>query len=76
MGIFDNLFKRPPKNRKFAPNLDGWSPVFTQYGTTIYEFDVVQQALKCIVDEMSKLRPTHIRNKKDKNDFLFQVDHL
>lgn len=76
MGIFDNLFKRPPKNRKFAPNLDGWSPVFTQYGTTIYEFDVVQQALKCIVDEMSKLKPTHIRNKKDKNDPAPIIDNI
>lgn len=68
MGIFDNLFKRPPKNRKFAPSLDGWSPVFTQFGTDIYASDVVQQVLKCIVDEMAKLVPTHIRLSENKND--------
>lgn len=68
MGIFDNLFKRPPKDRKFAPSLDGWSPVFTQFGTDIYASDVVQQALKCIVDEMAKLTPTHIRVMQGKND--------
>ena len=60
MGIFD-IFKRPPKNKKFAPTLDGFLPIFTQFGTNIYASDVVQQALKCIVDEMKKLRPRHVR---------------
>ena len=68
MGIFDNLFKRPPKDRKFAPSLDGWSPVFTQFGTDISASDVVQQVLNCIVDEMAKLTPTHIRVMQGKND--------
>ena len=76
MGIFDKLFRRPPKNNKLAPSLDGWSPVFTQYGTDIYASDVVQQALKCIVDEMSKLTPTHIRQAKDKNDPVPVVDSI
>lgn len=60
MGLFD-IFKRPPKNKKFAPTLDGFLPIFTQFGTNIYASDVVQQALKCIVDEMKKLRPRHVR---------------
>lgn len=38
-------------------------PIYTQFGTNIYASDVVQQALKCIVDEMKKLNPTHIRYK-------------
>lgn len=58
---FDRLFRRPPKNRRFAPTMDGWAPLFTQFGTNIYASDVVQQALKCIVDEMKKLNPTHVR---------------
>lgn len=41
--------------------MNGWLPVYTQFGTNIYASDVVQQALKCIVDEMKKLNPTHIR---------------
>lgn len=36
-------------------------PIYTQFGTNIYASDVVQQAVKCIVDEMKKLNPTHVR---------------
>ena len=61
MGLFDKLFRRSPKQVKFAPSLDGWSPIFGQFGTDIYASDVVQQAVKCIVDEMKKLNPLHIR---------------
>lgn len=63
MEWFDRLFRRPPKNRKFAPTFDGFLPIYSQFGTNIYASDVVQQALKCIVDEMKKLNPTHIRYK-------------
>ena len=41
--------------------LNGYAPLYTQFGTDIYASDVVQQALKCIVDEIKKLNPTHIR---------------
>lgn len=61
MEWFDRLFRRGPKNKKFAPTFDGFMPIYTQFGTNIYASDVVQQALKCIVDEMKKLNPTHIR---------------
>lgn len=61
MGLFDKLFKRSPKQVKFAPTLDAWAPIFGQFGTDIYASDVVQQAIKCIVDEMKKLNPLHIR---------------
>ncbi len=61
MGLFDKLFKRPPKSRRLATSLDGFSPIYPQFGTNIYASDVVQQCLKCIVDEMKKLNPTHVR---------------
>lgn len=61
MGLFEKLFKREPKNRRLAMSLDGFSPMYPQFGTNIYASDVVQQALKCIVDEMKKLNPTHVR---------------
>lgn len=61
MGWLDKLFRREPKVRKWAPTLDGYSPIYSQFGTNIYASDVVQQALKCIVDEMKKLNPTHVR---------------
>lgn len=61
MEWFDKLFKKTPKDTKFAPTMDGFLPIYTQFGTNIYASDVVQQALKCIVDEMKKLNPTHVR---------------
>lgn len=61
MEWFDKLFRRPPKKSKFAPTMDGFLPIYSQFGTNIYASDVVQQALKCIVDEMKKLNPTHIK---------------
>lgn len=63
MEWFDKLFRRGPKNQKFAPTFDGFTPIYSQFGTNIYASDVVQQALKCIVDEMKKLNPTHVRYK-------------
>lgn len=60
-GIFDKLFHKAPKDRKFAQTLNGLAPVYTSFGSDIYASDVVQQALKCIVDEMKKLNPTHVR---------------
>lgn len=61
MEWFDKLFRRGPKDKKFAPTFDGFVPIYSQFGTNIYASDVVQQALKCIVDEMKKLNPTHVR---------------
>ena len=68
MGWLDNLFKKQPKQTKFAPTLDGFLPIYSQFGTNIYASDVVQQVLKCIVDEMKKLNPTHIRLNDNYND--------
>lgn len=61
MEWFDKLFRREPKKTKFAPTMNGFLPIYSQFGTNIYASDVVQQALKCIVDEMKKLNPTHVR---------------
>ena len=63
MEWFDKLFRRPPKNKKIAPTFDGFMPIYSQFGTNIYASDVVQQAVKCIVDEIKKLIPTHVRYK-------------
>lgn len=65
MGWLDRIFRRQPSNTKFAPTLDGFLPIYTQFGTNIYASDVVQQALKCIVDEMKKLNPVHVRYVKN-----------
>lgn len=41
--------------------MTGNVPIFSQYGTDIYSYDVVQQAIRCIVSEVKKLQPRHIR---------------
>ena len=61
MGWLDRLFRKQPKDSKYAQTMNGWLPIYSQFGTNIYASDVVQQALKCIVDEMKKLRPMHVR---------------
>lgn len=64
-GIFDKLFHKKPKNTGYAPTLSGWSPTYSQFGDNVYESISVQQALKCIVDEIKKLKPMHIRYRDD-----------
>lgn len=46
---------------KYADTLNGYTPIFSQFGDDIYTSDVVQQALNCIVSEMKKLNPQHVR---------------
>ena len=43
--------------------LRGGIPIFSQFGDDVYASDVVQQAISCIVQEMKKLTPLHIRQK-------------
>lgn len=62
MGWLSNLFKKEtPTQTKYAEVLNGYTPIFSQFGTDIYASDVVQQAISCIVTEMKKLRPEHVR---------------
>lgn len=61
MEWFDRLFRRPPKNKKYAPTLNGFMPFYSTDFSNIFCSDAVVQALKCIVDEMKKLKPTHVR---------------
>lgn len=60
---FINKFKDAKQNKVYARMLNGYSPIFSQFGQDIYASDVVQQAIMCIVMEMKKLTPTHIRMK-------------
>ena len=64
MGWLKNLLNKQEtkvNNGKYAEVLNGYSPVFSQFGTNIYASDVVQQAISCISQEIKKLKPTHIR---------------
>lgn len=62
MGLFDFLQpKKRREQRKFAQMLNGRMPIFSHFGTNIYASDVVQQACFCIVQEIKKLTPRHVR---------------
>ena len=66
MGWLSNLFNKQsekPTQTKYAEVMSGYSPIFSQFGTNIYASDVVQQAINCIVSEIKKLRPEHVREK-------------
>ena len=63
MGWLSNLFKKQEvkvNNATYAEVMNGYSPIFSQFGNNIYASDVVQQAISCIVQEMKKLNPEHI----------------
>lgn len=63
MGFFDfvNNYRRRAENKQYVKMLSGNMPIFSQFGNDIYASDVVQQALYCIVTEMKKLKPRHVR---------------
>lgn len=61
MGWLDKLKHRVTTKTKFADMLNGFSPIYSQFGDNIYASDVVQQAINCIVTEMKKLTPQHVR---------------
>lgn len=60
MSWLDRLFKKETKETKYAQMLNGYTPIFSQFGSNIYASDVVQQAISCIVTEMKKLNPQHV----------------
>ena len=61
MGLFDLFKKKTPVNTQYADMLNGTTPIFSQFGDDIYASDVVQQAVNCIVLELKKLNPLHVR---------------
>lgn len=60
MGWLDKLKKKTNKQTTYAQSLNGYSPIFSQFGQNIYASDVVQQAIACIVFELKKLAPMHV----------------
>lgn len=70
MGLIDfiNKFKKMKMDIKYAKILNGYSPIFSQFGQDIYASDVVQQAISCLVTELTKVNPFHI--KKNGSDLV------
>lgn len=70
MGLIDfiNKFRKHKEDAKYAKALSGYTPIFSQFGQDIYASDVVQQAIACLVTELTKVNPFHI--KKNKSDLV------
>lgn len=62
MGWLDKLRRKPKTKTKYAQMLNGYTPIYSQFGNDIYASDVVQQAINCIVMECKKLIPQHVKN--------------
>lgn len=45
--------------------MNGYTPVFNDFGNDVYASDIVQNAVGCIMTEMSKLNPKHIRTENN-----------
>ena len=63
MSWISKIFRKSPEKTTFAPGINGFLPIYTQFGQDIYASDAVQQCIKCIVDELKKLNPLHVRQK-------------
>lgn len=65
--LIQSLMSSRETNRQlqYAKLLDGYSPIFSQFGQNIYTSDVVQMCIDVIATECSKLQPKHIRTDKD-----------
>ena len=49
------------KTMQYAKLLSGYSPIFSQFGESVYASDIVQMCIDVIATECSKLQPKHIR---------------
>jgi HK97 family phage portal protein len=63
MGLFDfwRDWRKQKEGERYAQMLNGTVPIFSQFGDDIFMSDVVQQCAYCIVTEMKKLNPRHVR---------------
>lgn len=46
---------------RYAKFINGQTPVFSQFGKSVYASDIVQMCIDIIATEISKLQPRHIR---------------
>lgn len=63
LGTLSQMFgiDKKPKQLSYGTMLNGITPIYSSASQNIYANDVVQQALDCIVNELKKLNPKHIR---------------
>lgn len=60
--LFKNIFNgKSGRQMQYAKFMDGYSPIFSQFGQDVYASDVVQMCIDVIATECSKLQPRHVR---------------
>ncbi|SMQ75951.1 phage portal protein, HK97 family [Bacillus sp. OV166] len=70
-GLKNFFSSKNNKSMQYAKMLNGYAPVFSQFGNDVYASDVVQTCIDIIATECSKLMPKHIRT--DTNDMQTNV---
>lgn len=73
MGLIDYVKSKFIETR-YARALNGYTPIFSQFGQDIYASDIVQSTIACIVTEMCKLQFVHV--KKNGRDITTVNDSL
>lgn len=61
--VFAGLTRKPTTGQ-YAKFMEGFAPIFSQFGHNVYASDVVQMCIDVIATECSKLRPKHIRSEE------------
>ncbi len=64
MGWFDtvkSMFNKTKEGQSQLAMINGNTPIYSQLGQSVFASDVVQQAIACIAQEVSKLTPKHVR---------------
>ncbi len=74
IGLLGLLKKANAKiqQKKYIALMSGQTPIFNEFGNDIYASDIVQNCIRCLCTEMSKLRPKHIRT--DNNGLQSEVN--
>lgn len=70
MGLFDWLKRKPKTAGRYAPTQTGYSPIFSDFGDSIYASDIIVQAIRCKATEFKKLEPHHIRDTGGKEEVV------
>lgn len=64
MGLLQKMKDRFQNSKYYyAKMFSNREPVFSQFGENVYASDIVQSVISCIVTEMTKLNPIHVKRK-------------
>lgn len=64
MGLLQKMKDRFQNSKyHYAKIFSNREPVFSQFGENVYASDIVQSVISCIVTEMTKLNPIHVKRK-------------